>query len=109
MQMISGGRRTGKTTKLLEMYAQSPNTSVIVVTTIQEKKHLCQELQDRFNLKLDQINIVVGMNVLKSLKGKTLYVDNLDWLLQSFGLTVHTGTYTGGFLHLGQSKIKEET
>lgn len=104
MQAISGGRRTGKTWKLLQMYSRNPEQTAILVATEPERKRLTKSLVEDFNIPEELVHIFGPQEVGNVRVGSTVYVDNLAWFLEALlHMPINTVTYTGGHIHLGPS------
>lgn len=79
-----GGRRSGKTTALLEWAAASPSSRVLVTATAVERDRLLGELAELLDVAdWEVVDSVVSAGTLSELRGKhrEIAVDNAYWVL----------------------------
>lgn len=88
MEIIYGGRQTGKTTELVKL--SSKNNIPIIVPTINERQHIINIAKD-LELKIPQ-PLVYYKNIDIS-RHNSVYVDNIETLLSAI-LEVHISGIT---------------
>ena len=92
MDAIVGGRRTGKTTALVNWYKEQPGNRVIVVMNSQ----IANWLQQEYDIPSKDILITATTGVHLRGRHSDFGVDNLEFILtEYFGQTPSVVTFTG--------------